>query len=148
VPSHVTFSDARIRQQRQLLLEQLVVVLEVLAEERERLDERAAAGHDLGAAAGQQVDRGELLEHAHGVVAREHRHAAREADALGALGDSRERHGGRRDGEVGSVVLADGEHVQPDLVGQLRLLDEVAHALGRVRAAAQVRERADADLHG
>ena len=36
---------------------------------------------------------------------------------------------GARDGEVGPVVLADAEDVEPDLVGQLDLLDQVAQAL-------------------
>ena len=41
---------------------------------------------------------------------------------------------GRRDREVGAVVLADAEHVEADLVGQLDLLQQVAHPLlGRDR---------------
>ena len=35
----------------------------------------------------------------------------------------------RRDGEVGPVVLADAEDVEPDLVGELDLLDQVAQPL-------------------
>ena len=35
---------------------------------------------------------------------------------------------GRRDGEVGPVVLADAEDVEPDLVGELDLLDQVCAA--------------------
>ena len=63
---------AQLQQQLELLDEQLVVVGEVVAEERERLDERAAPGHDLGAPAGEQVERREVLEHAHRVVGAEH----------------------------------------------------------------------------
>ena len=37
----------------------------------------------------------------------------------------------RRDGEVGPVVLADAEDVEPDLVGQLDLLEQVAQPLLR-----------------
>ena len=59
---------AQREQQPQLLLEQLVVVAQVVAEERERLDERAAAGHDLGAPAREQVERREVLEDANRVV--------------------------------------------------------------------------------
>ena len=40
-----------------------------------------------------------------------------------------ERHGGGGDGVVGAVVLADAEDVEADLVGELGLLHEVAHAL-------------------
>ena len=55
-------AGAHRQQQVELLGEQLVVVGEVVAEQRERLDERPASGHDLRAAAGQQVQRRELLE--------------------------------------------------------------------------------------
>ena len=38
---------------------------------------------------------------------------------------------GDDDGEVGAVVLADAEDVEPDLVGQLDLLEQVAQPLRR-----------------
>jgi len=44
------------------------------------------------------------------------------------------------------MMLADAEHVQADLVGELDLLDQVAQALGRV-AAGGFAECVDADLH-
>ena len=44
-----------------------------------------------------------------------------------------EHDGGRRDGVVGPVVLADAEHVEPDLVGELDLLDQLAQAALRAR---------------
>src|SRR5918998_2290286 len=47
---------AQPQQQLQLLGEQLVVVAEVVAEQRERLDKRAAAGHDLGSPAREEVE--------------------------------------------------------------------------------------------
>ena len=37
-----------------------------------------------------------------------------------------ENHRRRRDREVGPMVLPDPEHVQPDLVGQLDLLHQIA----------------------
>ena len=81
------------------------------------------------------------------------RDRAREPDALRALGRRREHDRRRRDGEVGPVVLADAEHVEPDLVGELDLLDEVAEALrrsqrlARDRVGRELRERVDAELH-
>ena len=120
---------AQLQQQLELLGEELVVVVEVVAEERERLDERAAPGHDLGAPAREQVERREVLEDAHRVVGAEHGDRARQPDALRALGGGAEHDGGRRDGEVGPVVLADAEDVEPDLVGELDLLDQVAQPL-------------------
>ena len=144
---------AEREQQLELLREQLVVVVEVVAEQRERLDERAAAGHDLGPAAGQQVERGEVLEHAHRIVGAEHRHGARQADALGALGGGRQHDRGRRDDEVGPVVLADAEDVEADLVGQLDLLEQVGQPpllgdrLAGLRIGRAVGERVEAELH-
>ena len=50
-----------------------------------------------------------------------------------------EHDGGRRDREVGPVVLADAEHVEADLVGELDLLDQVAQPLGGADRAARRR---------
>ena len=81
-PGHVRgFAD--LQQQLELLGEQRVVVVEVVAEQREGLDERSAPGHDLGPAPGDQVELGELLKHPDGVVRAEHGDGAREPDALG-----------------------------------------------------------------
>ena len=90
-----------------------------------------APGHDLGAAAGEQVERREVLEDAHRVVGAEHGDRAGEPDPLRARGGRGEHDGRRRDGEVGPVVLADAEDVEADLVGQLDLLEQVAQPLAR-----------------
>ena len=74
---------------------------------------------------------GEVLEDAHRVVGAEHGDRARQPDALGARGDRREHDGRRGDREVGPVMLADAEDVEPDLLGELGLLEQVAQALGR-----------------
>ena len=153
MPDQVTRSLlAHGEQQLELLGEELVVVAQVVAEERERLDERAAARHDLGAAAGEQVERREVLEDAHGSSELSTLDRARRAGCARALGGRREHDGGRRDGEVGAVVLADAEDVEPDLVGELDLLDQVAQPLGgaddpaRHRVGRQLREGVDAEL--
>jgi len=126
-----------VQKQVELLDEELVVVGEVVAEERERLDERAASGHDLGAAAREQVEGGELLEHAHRIVRAEHADRACDPNTRRPLGDRSERERRRGDGEVGAMVLADTEDVEPDLVRERRLLDQVAQALrGRDRPVA------------
>jgi hypothetical protein len=93
-----------------------------------------------------QVERREVLEDAHRVVRADHADRARQADALRARGAGREHDGRRGDDEVGPVMLADAEHVEPDLVGQLDLLQQVAHALAR-RARRQLPERVDPELH-
>ena len=64
---------------------------------------------------------------------------------------ARQRDGRRGDGEVGTVVLADAEDVEAELVGQLDLLEQVAHPpLGRRRGApghGQLAEGVEAELH-
>ena len=50
--------------------------------------------------------------------------------------------------EVRPVVLADREHVEPELVGQLGLLEQLAHALLRRDARGEVGEGGDSKLHG
>ena len=141
---------AQAQQQLELLREQRVVVVEVVPEQRERLDERAASGHDLRAAVREQVERRELLEDADGIVRAQDGDGACQADLRRPLGDRREHDGRGGDGEVGPVVLAHAEDVESELVGELRFLQQVAQA-GRwvgVRPVRQLRERVDAELHG
>jgi hypothetical protein len=139
---------AQLEQEVELLGEQLVVVLEVMAEEGEGLDERPPAGHDLGPTARHQVDGREVLEDADGVRGAQHGHRAREPDALRAHRGRPQHHRRGRDGEVGAVVLADAEDVESDLLGEDDLLHEVAHALLRARARGYVGERRQPELHG
>ena len=68
------------QQQVELLVEEFVVVGEVEAEQRECFGERAPADDELDAPTGDQVDGRELLEHAHRVGRREHRHRAAQPD--------------------------------------------------------------------
>ena len=131
---------AQLQQQIELLGKQLIIVVEVVAEQRERLDKRATAGHNLGAPARKQVERGEVLEDAYRIVRAKHCDRARQADIFGALYGRSEYDGRGRDGVVGAVVLADAEDVEADLVGQLGLLEEVAQPLCRVDLGADVGE--------
>ena len=114
----------------QAILEQLVVAGEVEAEERIRLGERAAAEDHFGAAVRDRIERREALEHAHRIVGAEHGDGGAEADAAGARRDRREHDLGGGDGEVGAMVLADAEGVEPELVGEHRLIDDVAQDAG------------------
>jgi hypothetical protein len=113
---------ADLHQQLELLGEELVVVVEVVAEQREGLDEGASTGHDLRSAAGQQVDVGEVLEDTDGVVGAQDGDGARQADAVSADGDCGEDGRGRGDEVVRPVVLSDREEVEAELVGELCLL--------------------------
>ena len=139
---------AQLQQPDELLLEEPVVVGQVVAEQRERLDEGAAADHDLGTAAREQVDRRELLEDADRIVGAEHVDGAREPDPLRPDRGGREDGRRGRDGEVRPVVLPDAEDVEPDLVGELDLLDQVPQPLLGVEPGRQLSEGVDPELHG
>ena len=144
---------AELKEQLELFGKELVVIGEVVAEERERLDERAAPGHDLRASAREQVESGELLEYSHRVVGAEDRDGAGDSDSLGAHGRGSKYDRRRRYEEVGTVVLADAEHVEPHLLCEPDLLQQIAHPLlgadrlTGLRIGAQLRERVDAELH-
>src|SRR6267143_1312424 len=58
---------ADVQKQIEFFGEERIVVLELQAEERKCFDERAAPGDDFGPAVGEQIERRELLEDAHGV---------------------------------------------------------------------------------
>ena len=66
-----------------------------------------------------------------GIVGAEDADRAGQPDALRARRGRGEHDGRRGDGEVGPVVLADAEDVEPDLVGELDLLEQVAQPLRR-----------------
>jgi hypothetical protein len=146
-PPGVVPGLADVQQSFEFLGEKPVVVAEVVAEERERLDEGSAPDHDLRAPARDEVERRELLEDADRVVRAQDGDGARESDALRPRGDGGEHDGRRRDGEVGPMVLTDAEDVEADLVRELGFLDHLAQALLGALALAGVREREDADLH-
>jgi len=125
----VAVSD--LEQQVELLAEQVGVVLQVESEQLERLLVGAAPGDDLRPAAGEQVDRGELLPDAHRILGAEHRHGAGQPDVLGVLGRGGQDDGRCRPDEVGAVVLAEPEYVETDFVGERGQLHGLADALAR-----------------
>jgi hypothetical protein len=85
---------AELEEEVELLGEELVVELGVVAEERIGLDEGAAADDDLGATVGDEVEGGEVLEDANGIVGAEHRDCGSQADLLGTRGSGGEQHRG------------------------------------------------------
>ena len=145
--------SADCEQEIELLGEQLVVVVEIVAEQRKGLDERAAPGHDLGAAFRDEIEGRELLIDAHRIVRRQHGDGAREPNALRPRGGGGERHGGRGDRIVRPMVLAEPEHIETDAVGQLDLLDDVGESLvdidrlARDRIAPGLDKGVGAELH-
>lgn len=109
--------------------EEGVVIAEVVAEEGERFGEGAAAGHDFGTAMAEEVEGGEVLEDANGVIGTEDGDGTAEADVLGAGGGGGEDGGGGGGDEIGAVVFAEGEDVEADFVGEFDGFEEVIEAL-------------------
>src|SRR2546423_2793429 len=142
---------ADLEQQVELLGEQLVVVLEAVSEQRERVDEGAAADHHLRAALRQQVERGEVLKDPHRIRRAEDGYRAGETNATRPRRGGGENHGRGGVEEVLAMMLPNAEHIQPDLVRVLDLLHEVAQALrGTQRSAGLVvcrGETVDSQLH-
>ncbi len=142
---------AQLKEKLELFGKEIVVVFELEAEEGKGLDEGAAAGDDLRAASGDEVERGELLKDADGVGGAEDGDGAGEADIFGARGGCGEDDGGRGVEELLAVVLADAEDVEADLIGERHLFQQVAHALlGRGTHAGVGHgryEAVDANLH-
>ncbi len=87
------------------------------------------------------------LKDAYGVLRAEDGHGAREPDPLGPGGDRRQHDGRCGDEKVRPVVLADREHVEADLIGQLGLLEQLAHALLRRYAGGEVGEGGESEFH-
>lgn len=86
MPDQLTSSDSRrCNQQLELLREELVVVLEVIAEQKEGLDERTPTGHDFGPPIREQVEGGKVLEDANRIVGAEDGDRAGQADPGGPL---------------------------------------------------------------
>jgi len=117
---------ADVEEQFEFFGEEGVVVFEPEAEERVGLDEGAAAGDDLCAAVGDEVEGGEVLEDADGVGGAEDGDRGGEADAFGAGGGGGEDDGWGGVEELGTVVLAYAEDVETNVVGVLDLYEEVA----------------------
>ncbi len=120
---------AWLTQQGIVLYEQLIVAVEVVAEQRERLDERTSSGHDLGAATRYEIQRGEVLEDADGVGGGQNRSRTGQSDVLSLGGDRRQDDGRRRDCEIQPMMFANAEHIQPYLIGKTCRSDDLADSL-------------------
>ena len=110
-------------QQRVVLDRQRDAVADVLAEPGVDRAGVAAAHHQVDAAVDQVLELGVVLGDEDRVGGGDQRRGRREDDALGLRADVGQRRGGVGGDERRVVVLADGEHVQPDLLGLLGDLD-------------------------
>src|SRR6185437_4923759 len=86
------------------LLEQLLVLRQVVAEQREGFGEGAAPHRDFRAAAGGGVQAGKALEDTNRIVRRQHGDRRAEQDALGAARDCAEHHLGCGNREIPAVM--------------------------------------------
>ena len=88
-----------------ILLDEFLLVCEIMAEQGERLNARAAAEDDLGPALGNRVGVEHRLKHADRIVGAQYGHRRAEADSLGAGSDRGEDHvPGRRREAVGAML--------------------------------------------
>ena len=77
----------------------------------------------------QQIERRELLKDTHRVGGAQHGDGARQPDAPGACGSGAENDRRRGIQVLLTMVLADAEDIETDLVRMLNLLDQVAQSL-------------------
>ena len=136
VPLQVTGASLhQLGEQRDLVLEQLLVPRQVVAEERVRLGERSAAENHFSAAVRQGVQRREALKDAHGIVGAQNGDRGAEEDPARPAGDRREDDLGRRNRKIGPMMLTDTERIEAEFVGQDGFFHDVAEHV-RLRLAA------------
>ena len=91
------------------------------------------------------------MKHAHRIGGTENGHGAGKAYLLRSRGGGAEDDSRRRIQEILAMVLPDPKRVQPDLVGELDLFDQVSKAVAWIDRAARIgvcrSEAIDADLH-
>ena len=112
-----------------LLLEELLVVGQVVAEERERVDAGASSEDDFRPTAGDRVERRVALEDPDRIVRAQDGDRGPDVDPGRARGDRGEDDVRGRQREVIGVVFTDPDEVDADLVGEDALLDEVPDRL-------------------
>lgn len=120
---------AQSEEEVEFLGEEVIVVFELEAEEREGFDEGAAAGDNFGAAIGDEVQGGELLKDADGVCGAEDCDGAAEADPGCARGCCREDDCWGGVEVLAAVVLAEAEDVEAGFVGGCDLLQQLGDSL-------------------
>src|SRR4051812_3778927 len=142
---------ADFEKQVEVFRKERVVIVEAQTKQRKRIDERAPAGDDFRTATGYEVDGCKFLKHAHRIGRAENGHGARKAYAVRSRRGGAENHSRRRIQEILAMVLPDAKGVEPHLVGELDLFDQVPKAGAGIDRAARIgvcrSEAIDADLH-
>src|SRR5690606_4437400 len=101
----------------QLLGKQLIVVIQIIPEQRKRLNKGSTTGHDFGTATREQIYGSEILIDAHRIVGTQNRDSPRKSTFRGNRSGRCQDNGGRRHGVVGTVMFADSEYIQAELIG-------------------------------
>jgi hypothetical protein len=114
-PGHVLPVPQR-PQHRVLLGEQLPLVVDLEAEQRELRRLVALADREFEAAPRQLIDRRVVFRDPHGVEDRDDRDSGVQSDPVRPRGDRAEKHGRRRREEVPRVALPDGDRVEAELL--------------------------------
>src|SRR5207253_9729590 len=130
-PLNVLRVVTNVQQQVEFLGKERVIVVEIEAEERKCLDERATAHYHLGTTARNKVKRGKALEQADWIIGAEHSSGAVQTDVFRARRGRREDHRWSRVEELAAMMLADAKGIEADLVGAFDLLQQVSHPLDR-----------------
>src|ERR1700733_8282799 len=115
--------------QIEFFFEQLLILAELVSEQRERLGEGAASENDLGTATGCRIKRGKSLKHADRIVRTEHGHRRAQSDTSRSPRDRGQYDLRRRYREIGAVMLAKPDEIDADVVGQHRFVDHIANNL-------------------
>src|SRR5258708_7134138 len=149
-PVHVLVL-ADLQQQVELLGKERVVVLQLQAEQRKRLDKRPAAHHHLRPALRKQIECSEVLKYPHRVGRAQDGYSTGQAYALRPCRRRSQNDRRRRVEVLLAVMFADSKHVEPDLVGVFDLLNQIAQALRPADREAGVviccRETIDSNFH-
>jgi hypothetical protein len=134
-------------------LEKLVIVLQLMPEKRVTFGKGPAPEDRLGATVGQGVQRRESLEDPDGIVGGKDGDGGAKLDAPGPAGNGGKHDLGRGDREIGAVMLAQANEINPDFIGKRGLVQNLAqHAVHGLRPTVgtdrDIAERVEAEGNG
>ncbi|MNE25965.1 hypothetical protein D3C80_1193130 [compost metagenome] len=121
----------QLQQQLQIFGEQLLVVLQIISEQREGLDKSPASVNNFRPSAGQQIQCREVLEDPHRVSGAEHSGRTGQFDPFGHLGNRSKHNRHRRDDKVQPVMLPDTKDVEAGFIRKLGCRNDLLQPLLR-----------------
>src|SRR5438874_2625055 len=127
---------ANFEKQLELLRKKRIVVIELEPEEWKCFDERPASSHDFGPAFRKQIERCELLKHAHGIGRTQNGDGARKSDTAGSDGGGGEDHSRRGVKKLTPVVFADTKHIEAHFISERDCFEQLAEIFRGIDGAA------------